>query len=103
VLEEVRSEIAVRSLRADGGLSIDQLLMQLQADAIGIPVERMAVDSTARGAALLAGVGAGVFAELGEAGSMLEVEGRVEPSRDDAWRSAEYERWKRFVTTASGL
>jgi glycerol kinase len=103
VLAEVRNEIEVSSLRADGGLSTDQLLMQLQADAIGIPVERMAVDSTARGAALLAGLGAGVFGELGEAGSLLEIEGRLEPTRDDAWRNAQYERWQEFVTRASEL
>lgn len=103
VLEAVRKEIEVSTLRADGGLSTDSTLMQLQADAIGIPVERMAVDSTARGAALLAGLGGGAFSELGEAGSLLEVEGRVEPTRDDAWRGDTYERWKGFVSAASAL
>ena len=51
----------VEALRVDGGLTRDDLLLQLQADATGVPVERGAVDATAAGAAALAAVGAGLW------------------------------------------
>jgi glycerol kinase len=101
VVEEIRARGEITTVRADGGLAVETLVMQLQADCLGVPIERMAADSTARGAALLAGVGAGVFGDVAEAASLLSVEERVNPARNDAWRSAEHERWRRFVTTAS--
>jgi glycerol kinase len=103
VADAVRKLIEVTELRADGGLSADPLLMQLQADTIGVPVVRMAADSTALGSALLAGVGAGAFSELEDAASLLSVEGRHEPSVDDRWRATEHERWREFVQAASRL
>ncbi len=60
VLAAVRESAPVEMLRVDGGLTRDPLLLQLQADAAGVAVERGAVDATAAGAAALAAVGAGV-------------------------------------------
>jgi glycerol kinase len=93
----------IQTLRVDGGLSNDPLLLSLQADVLGVPVERMPADATARGSALLAGVGAGAFANPLEAAPLLEVEARAEPSRDTVWRSGERERWRQFVSLASQL
>jgi len=64
VVEAMRREsgVAIRALRVDGGASRNDFLMQLQADLLGIPVERPAmVESTALGAAYLAGIGAGIW------------------------------------------
>jgi glycerol kinase len=103
VVEAVRHRVDMRTLRVDGGLSNDPLLLSLQADAVGIEVERMPADATVRGAALLAGVGAGVFETPAAAAPLLRVEARAEPTRDASWRSAEGERWKQFVELAAKL
>jgi glycerol kinase len=103
VTEVVAEHVEVRALRADGGLSRDPLLMQLQADIAGAPVERMPQDSTAVGAALLAGLGAGVFGDLEEAASFVTVEDRFRPTDDEEWRAGARDRWRRFVENASRL
>ena len=61
IVEVVRDTVGVEELRVDGGLTNEPLMLQLQADAIGAPVVAGGADATALGAALLAGVGAGVF------------------------------------------
>ena len=61
VFEAVAERVDVQTLRVDGGLTNDPLLVSLQADAIGVPVEQVTADATSLGAALLAGLGAGVF------------------------------------------
>jgi glycerol kinase len=93
----------VAALRVDGGLTNEPALLQLQADAIGVPVERGVADATAAGAAALAAVGAGLVGSVAEIGELVPVTGRVEPSRDDAWREAEHAAWRRFVELALGL
>jgi glycerol kinase len=103
VVDAVRQSIEPASLQADGGLSADPLLMQLQADTTGLRVERMSTDSTARGAALLAGIGAGVIEDLDEAASLLAVEDAFTPARGDEWRSDAGDRWRRFVESAAKL
>jgi glycerol kinase len=103
IVEAVRRRVDIRALRVDGGLSNDPLLLALQADAVGLRVERMPADATARGAALLAGVGAGAFEGPSAASPLLRIEASAEPSRDATWRSGEAERWKRFVALAAKL
>lgn len=66
ILAVVAEQAPVEVLRVDGGLTRDPLLLQLQADAAGVPVERGAVDATAAGAAALAAVGAGLWASTRE-------------------------------------
>ncbi len=84
-------------LRVDGGAAVNDLLMQLQANFSDVTVERpVELESTARGAAMLAGLGAGLFRDGAEAAKMLKIgkEFRVEiakPERDArllAWRAA---------------
>jgi len=103
IVAAVAEEAPIEVLRVDGGLTRDPLLLQLQADAAGVPVERGAVDATAAGAAALAAVGAGVLPSLLEAADLLPVDRRVEPTRDAQWRTAEHERWRAFVSAAAEL
>ena len=103
IVEAIRESVEVRSLRVDGGLTNEPLLLQLQADAIGAPVEAAGADATVLGAAALAAVGAGVIGSLPEAAELLEVDRRVEPDRDQAWRTAEHELWRDFVARTAAL
>jgi glycerol kinase len=103
VVAAVRETIDVAALRVDGGLTNEPLLLELQADAIGAPVEAGGADATVAGAAALAAVGGGVLGSLVEAAELLPVDRRVLPRRDDAWRAAAHERWRAFVVGAAEL
>jgi glycerol kinase len=103
VVAAIRETVDVAELRVDGGLTNEPLMLELQADAIGAPVEAGGADATVAGAAALAAVGAGLLGSLAEAAELLPVDRRVEPRHDDAWRAAEHERWRAFVTAAAGL
>jgi glycerol kinase len=103
VVAAVRETVDVATLRVDGGLTNEPLMLELQADAIGAPVEAGGADATVAGAAALAAVGAGVLDSLLDAAELLPVDRRVEPRRDDAWRAAEHERWRAFVAAAADL
>ncbi|MCA2226872.1 FGGY family carbohydrate kinase [Nonomuraea aurantiaca] len=86
-------------LKADGGASGNDLLMQLQADQLGTVVERPVVqETTALGAAFLAGLGSGVWESADELRETWRLDRRFEPgARDDA----AYERWRTAVALAS--
>ncbi len=88
VVAAIRESVDVASLRVDGGLTNEPLVLELQADAIGAPVEAAGADATVLGAAALAAVGAGVFDSLAEAAELLPVDRTVQPRRDAAWRTA---------------
>jgi glycerol kinase len=103
VVAAIRESVEVSSLRVDGGLTNEPLMLELQADAIGAPVEAGGADATVAGAAALAAVGAGVVGSLTDAAELLPIDRRVEPRRDAAWRTAEHERWRAFVRAASAL
>jgi glycerol kinase len=103
VVEAVAATTPVEALRVDGGLTRDPLLLQLQADATGVPVERGAVDATAAGAAALGAVGAGLWPSTRAIADYIPVGERVEPLRDDAWRSEARASWRAFVESAAAL
>jgi glycerol kinase len=103
VVAALKEGVEVRSLRVDGGLTNEPLLLQLQADTIGVPVEAAGADATVLGAAVLAAVGSGAIGSLEEAAELLPVDRTVEPRRDDAWREAEHARWRAFVEGAAEL
>jgi glycerol kinase len=103
VVSAIRETIEVDTLRVDGGLTNEPLMLQLQADAIGVPVEAGGADATVAGAAALAAVGAGVLESLLEAAELLPVDRRVDPGRDDDWRAGEHESWRAFVEAAAAL
>lgn len=90
-------------LRVDGGASANDWLMQFQADMLGVPVNRPSVlESTALGAAQLAGLGCGLFSSTDDCESMREVDRIFEPqmSRDEA--AQRMARWVQAVERARG-
>ena len=94
---------AVRELRVDGGAAANNLLMQFQADLLGIPVVRpAALETTALGAAYLAGLATGVWASTEEIARQWRIERRFEPamSRDEA--AARMKGWARAVARTKG-
>ena len=103
VVAAVRETVPVEALRVDGGLTNEPALLALQADAIGVPVERGAADATAAGAAALAAVGAGLVGSVAEIAALVAIGERVEPRRGPAWRDAEHAAWRRFVQVALEL
>jgi glycerol kinase len=103
VLAAIAEASPVEVLRVDGGLTRDPLLLQLQADSGGVPVEPGAVDATAAGSAALAAVGAGLWESTLEIAEHIPVGDRVAPQRDDAWRVEHHADWKRFVERAADL
>jgi glycerol kinase len=103
VVEAMASQIPIASLRVDGGLTNDPTLLQIQADALGLPLAVGRADTTVLGAALLAGLGAGTFSSLREAVAHLPGERIVSPASDPAARRADRERWRRFVGAAAQL
>jgi glycerol kinase len=103
VVAAMQESVEVRSLRVDGGLTNEPLLLQLQADATGVRVDAAGADATVLGAAVLAAVGSGTIASLAEAAELLPIDRSVEPRRDDAWRAAEHARWRAFVEAAAEL
>jgi glycerol kinase len=103
VVAAVRETVDVDSLRVDGGLTNEPLMLELQADAIGAPVEAGGADATVAGAAALAAVGSGVLGSLAEAAELLPVDRRVEPRRGEEWRTAEHARWRSFVEAAAAI
>ncbi|MFT3814348.1 MAG: glycerol kinase GlpK [Acidovorax sp.] len=85
-------------LRVDGGASVNDLLMQFQADLLGIPVVRpQSVETTALGAAFLAGLATGVYGSLDELSALWRPERRFEPQMSDSDRSERMARWERAV------
>ena len=103
VVALVHEESPVEALRVDGGLTRDEGLLRLQADAAGVPVERGAVDATAAGAAALAAVGAGLWPSTASIAERIPVGARVDPVRDDAWRAEAHTAWRAFVERAAEL
>jgi glycerol kinase len=82
------------ALRVDGGASANDLLMQLQADILGRPVERMApIEATAFGAALLAGEGVGLIPSGGTA-ALRRVDRLFRPTWSEAERDERYSLWR---------
>jgi glycerol kinase len=88
----------IRVLRVDGGAAANDLLLQIQADLLGVPVERpLVLETTALGAGLLAGLGVGFWSSHRELDRARRVERTFQPQRARAWREAEYARWRAAV------
>jgi glycerol kinase len=85
-------------LRVDGGAARNDLLMQFQADIANVAVERPSdIESTGRGAAMLAGIGAGVCKGLDQARAMVAIDARFEPRMSPGERDAHLARWQDAV------
>jgi glycerol kinase len=88
----------IRALRADGGASAMDLLLQLQADQLQVPVSRPVVqETTALGAAYLAGLAEGVWPSLDDLAEYWHLDVEVAPAAEPADADVRYERWRRAV------
>ena len=96
-LMEREAKVSMTSLKVDGGASANDLLLEIQADLLGTPIIRPGcIETTALGAANLAGLSTGAFSSLSEISASWQCERRFEPrisaeerlSRLDGWRKA---------------
>jgi len=95
------SGIKLATLRADGGATRNNLLMQFQADVLGVPVERpMVTETTALGAAYLAGLAVGFWKSEDEIAAMWQLDRRFEPNMDQSVREKLLHNWQRAVERA---
>ncbi|WP_448808509.1 glycerol kinase GlpK [Agromyces bauzanensis] len=86
------------SLRVDGGVAANDFHLQFQADQLGVPVHRPVVtESTARGAAFLAGLAVAFWASQDELRDSIEIERTFEPQVDEPAREALYAGWRKAV------
>ena len=93
----------VTSLRVDGGASAMDLLLQIQADQLGVPVERPSVqETTALGAAYLAGLAEGVWDSPADIEANRTVDREFQPSPDRAPADAIHRRWLQAVDHSRG-
>lgn len=99
--KDTRQEFKI--LRVDGGASVNDFLMQFQADILGIPVERPKVlETTALGAAGLAGIAAGFWKNREEFSRSRRVDRVFKPQMKAAEAAALYAQWKRAVERSKG-
>jgi glycerol kinase len=103
VLEAMQADggVAISELRVDGGMTRNDLLMQIQADILGAPVARPAVtETTALGAAYLAGLATGYWDSPEEIAAQWQVERVFTPQIGEDERQARVEGWRRAVERA---
>src|SRR3954451_5226398 len=95
--------IRFSELRVDGGMTANDLLMQFQADVLGVPVIRPEMtETTALGAAFAAGLAVGFWADRDELRERWAEGKRWEPAMDESVREREYTQWKRAVERSLG-
>ena len=96
LFEAMATDIAATptSLRVDGGLARNDWAMQFLSDSLAVPVERPALtETTALGAAYLAGLQAGVYTDTAQIRENWNLEKRFNPTMTDLERSKKYEQW----------
>lgn len=94
---------AAKALRVDGGASANNLLCQIQADQIGMSVERPEiVETTALGAAFLAGLGVGLWSSTDDLRETWTLDRRFEPAGDRDGVDAAHRRWTDAVSRSKG-
>ena len=109
LLEAMASDLAAagepapHALRVDGGMVVNDWFCQNLADLTGRTIDRPAVtETTALGAAFLAGLGVGAFQSAEEIAAAWRLERRFEPSLSEAARDARYARWREAVARVRG-
>jgi glycerol kinase len=101
VLDAMRADSGVKlsALKVDGGMVVNQLLMQFQADILDVPVVCPKIaETTALGAAYAAGLAVGFWETLDELRSNWQIERRWVPQMDSTTRTTLYNSWKKAVT-----
>jgi glycerol kinase len=92
------ADVALIELRVDGGMTVNELLMQFQADVLDVPVVRPKVtETTALGAAYAAGLATGFWDSRDELRERWAEDRRWEPAMDADLREREYARWRKAV------
>src|SRR5881409_3317928 len=105
VLEAMAADagIAVEGLRVDGGAAANDFLCQFQADVLNVAVLRpRVIETTALGAAYLAGLGAGVWRSADDVAGRWALERRFERRLDESARVTRYDGWRRAVEKSRG-
>jgi glycerol kinase len=91
----------LRRLRVDGGAAMNDLMMQMQADLLGVPIDRPSlVETTALGAAYLAGLAVGVFTDSAAIAKVHRIERSFEPQIGESEREQHMQRWRVAVRRA---
>ncbi len=97
-LMERSTGIKVNSLSVDGGASQNGLLLSIQADVLGIKIERpQNIETTALGAAYLAGLALGVYSSTDEIQMKHQIDFTVAPKKDEKWREEKMRIWRKAV------
>ena len=97
-LIERSTGIKITNLKVDGGASANRLLLEFQADVLGVTIERpLCVETTALGVAYMTGLTLGVYASLDEIRENRRAETVIEPKRDAKWREKNINTWRRAV------
>ena len=97
------SGVEIVELRTDGGMVVNELLMQFQADILGVPVVRpKVIETTALGAAYAAGLAVGYWQSTAEITANWGVDKRWRPAMPEQRRAALYAKWNKAVTRAQG-
>lgn len=105
VLDAMRQDsgVALQSLRVDGGATANDWLMQFQSDTLGVAVRRPVVqETTALGAAYLAGLATGVWSDLSDVSKNWQLQREFAPVMPDAERESLLQQWRRAVARACG-
>ncbi|PJF23317.1 MAG: glycerol kinase [Phototrophicales bacterium] len=98
---EADSGLSLAALRVDGGAAMNNFLLQFQADILGVPVERPVVtETTALGAAYLAGLAVGYWGSMREIERQWQVERTFEPQMSEDQRETLYAGWRKAVQRA---
>ena len=91
----------LKSLKVDGGAAVNDLLMRLQADFLGIPCVRPKVtETTSVGAAFMAGLGIGLWKDLGAVRRVWVKEAEFRPRLSSGERRQRLDRWRQAARTA---
>ncbi|MFJ4486125.1 FGGY family carbohydrate kinase [Streptomyces longwoodensis] len=97
------SGVRITTLKVDGGMTSNDLLMQHQADVLGVPVVRPRVsETTCLGAAYAAGLATGVWSDLDELAAHWQQDAEWTPAMEASVRDREYHHWRRAVERSFG-
>ena len=89
---------SLNTLKVDGGMANNNYVTQMLADLLDCEVQRPIItETTALGAAYIAGLQAGVFSSIDEITKKWQLDQAFKPAKDDTWRTAQYKGWKKAV------
>lgn len=101
---ETDSGIDLKTLRVDGGAVMNDFLMQFQSDILNVPVERASInETTALGAAYLAGLAVGFWENLDEVQKHWQLDRQFEPEMDEEQRESLFAGWHKAVKAAQAF